>query len=96
MLNKTTVIITTIIGILLAACGITLVSEALSQEIDSINLPIGAFTIILGITIIIGIYNEYTAQKDITCVKNSTQSKTSSNTSTADSTESNNSSNNEQ
>lgn len=99
MPNKTTLIVCTTIGTILTLSGITLEIETLTQRYDSINMPISLFMIIIGITIIIGTYNEYTTKKDIQCVKNSTQSKTSFNDSTNSnntSTNSNNNSNNEQ
>lgn len=91
-MSKTTATISIIISILIALSGITLVYETAHNQIDSINLPIGLFLILIGVTASLSVYNEYIEQKDIQCVKNSTQSKTSS----TDSTESNNNSNSEQ
>lgn len=98
-MSKTTATISIIISILIALSGITLVYETAHNQIDSINLPIGFFLILIGITAALSVYNEYIEQKDIQCVKNSTQSKTSSNDSTNSNntlTNSNNNSNNEQ
>lgn len=98
-MSKTTAITSVIISILIALSGITLVCETVHGQIDSINLPIGLFLILIGVTAALSVYNEYIEQKDIQCVKNSTQSKTSSNDSTNSNntlTNSNNNSNSEQ
>lgn len=98
-MSKTTATISIIISILIALSGITLVYETAHNQIDSINLPIGFFLILIGVTATLSVWNEYMIQKDIQCVKNSTQSKTSSNDSTNlnnDSTNSSNKSNSEQ
>ena len=91
-MSKTTATISIIISILIALSGITLVYETAHNQIDSINLPIGFFLILIGVTATLSVWNEYMIQKDIQCVKNSTQSKTSS----TDSTESNNNSTSKQ
>lgn len=91
-MNKTTAITSVIVSILITLSGITLVYETTNNQLDSINLPIGLFLILIGVTAGLSVWNEYATQKDIQCVKNSTQSKTSS----TDSTESNNNSNSEQ
>lgn len=98
-MSKTTATISIIISILIALSGITLVYETAHNQIDSINLPIGFFLILIGVTASLSVYNEYIEQKDIQCVKNSTQSKTLSNDSTNSNntlTNSNNNSNSEQ
>lgn len=98
-MSKTTATISIIISILIALSGITLVYETVHDQIDSINLPIGFFLILIGVTASLSVYNEYIEQKDIQCVKNSTQSKTSSIVLTNlnnDSTNSSNKSNSEQ
>lgn len=98
-MSKTTATISIIISILIALSGITLVYETAHNQIASINLPIGFFLILIGVTATLSVWNEYMIQKDIQCVKNSTQSKTSSNDSTNlnnDSTNSSNKSNSEQ
>lgn len=98
-MSKTTATISIIISILIALSGITLVYETAHNQIDSINLPIGFFLILIGVTATLSVWNEYMIQKDIQCVKNSTQPKTSSNDSTNlnnDSTNSSNKSNSEQ
>lgn len=91
-MNKITAITSIIVSILIALSGITLVYETVHGQIDSINLPIGLFLILIGVTAGLSVWNEYMTQKDIQCVKNSTRPKTSSNTSTVNSTESNNNS----
>lgn len=95
-MNKTTATASIVISILITLSGITLVAQTVQNKINNINFPIGLFLILIGVTAGLSVWNEYIEQKDIQCVKNSTQSKTSSNTSTADSTESNNNSNSEQ
>lgn len=98
-MSKTTAITSVIVSILIALSGITLVYETAHNQIDSINLPIGLFLILIGVTASLSVYNEYIEQKDIQCVKNSTQSKTLSNDSTNSNntlTNSNNNSNSEQ
>lgn len=91
-MSKTTATISIAISTLIAASGIILIAETIQNNINTINLPIGLFLILVGVTAGLSVWNEYLTQKDIQCVKNSTQSKTSS----TDSTESNNSSNSEQ
>ena len=91
-MSKTTATISIIISILITLSGITLIFETVNNQIDSINLPIGLFLILIGVTATLSVWNEYMIQKDIQCVKNSAQSKTLSN----DSTNSNNNSNSEQ
>lgn len=91
-MSKTTAITSVIVSILIALSGITLVYETAHNQIDSINLPIGLFLILIGVTASLSVYNEYIEQKDIQCVKNSTPSKTSS----TGSTESNNNSTSKQ
>lgn len=91
-MNKTTATISIAISTLIAASGIILIAETIQNNINTINFPIGLFLILIGVTAGLSVWNEYLTQKDIQCVKNSTQSKTLS----TDSTESNNSSNSEQ
>lgn len=91
-MSQTTATISIIISILITLSGITLIFETVNNQIDSINLPIGLFLILIGVTATLSVWNEYMIQKDIQCVKNSTQSKTSS----TDSTESNNNSTSKQ
>lgn len=93
---RTTALIGMIVGILITLSGGTLVIETIQSKINNINFPIGLFLMLIGVTAILNIWNEYLTQKDIQCVKIGTQSKTLSNTSTADSAESNNNSNSEQ
>lgn len=98
-MSKTTAITSVIVSILIALSGITLVYETAHNQIDSINLPIGVFLILIGVTASLSVYNEYLTQKDIQCVKNSTRLKTLSNDSTNSNntlTNSSNSSNSEQ
>lgn len=87
-MSRTTATISIIISILITLSGITLIFETVNNQIDSINLPIGLFLILIGVTATLSVWNEYMTQKDIQCVKNSTPSKTSS----TGSTESNNNS----
>lgn len=91
-MSKTTATISIIISILITLSGITLIFETVNNQIDSINLPIGLFLILIGVTATLSVWNEYMIQKDIQCVKNSTPSKTSS----TGSTESNNNSTSKQ
>lgn len=91
-MSKTTATVSIVISTLIAASGIILIAETIQNNINTINLPIGLFLILVGVTAGLSVWNEYATQKDIQCVKNSTQSKTSS----TDSTESNNNSNSEQ
>lgn len=91
-MSRTTATISIIISILITLSGITLVYETVNNQLNSINLPIGLFLILIGVTAGLSVHNEYMTQKDIQCVKNSTQSKTSSNTTMSDSTESANNS----
>nr|DAT23905.1 MAG TPA: hypothetical protein [Caudoviricetes sp.] len=98
-MNRTTATISIIISALIALSGITLVYETVHDQINSINLPIGFFLILIGVTAGLSVWNEYIEQKDIQCVKNSTRLKTLSNDSTNSNntlTNSNNSSNSEQ
>lgn len=98
-MSRTTATISIIISILITLSGITLIFETVNNQVDSINLPIGLFLILVGVTAGLSVWNEYLTQKDIQCVKNSTQSKTSSNDSTNSNntlTNSNSSSNSEQ
>lgn len=87
-MSKTTATISIIISILITLSGITLVYETVHGQIDSINLPISLFLILIGVTAGLSVWNQYLTQKDIQCVKNSTPLKTSSNTTMSDSTES--------
>ena len=87
-MSRTTATISIIISILITLSGITLIFETVNNQIDSINLPIGLFLILIGVTATLSVWNEYMIQKDIQCVKNSTRPKTSSNTTMSDSTES--------
>lgn len=87
-MSRTTALISIIISILITLSGITLIFETVNNQIDSINLPIGVFLILIGVTAGLSVWNEYMTQKDIQCVKNSTRLKTSSNTTMSDSTES--------
>lgn len=87
-MSKTTATISIIISVLITLSGITLIFETVNNLIDSINLPIGLFLILIGVTATLSVWNEYMTQKDIQCVKNSTRLKTSSNTTMSDSTES--------
>lgn len=91
-MSKTTATVSIVISTLIAASGIILIAETIQNNINSINLPIGLFLILVGVTAGLSVWNEYMTQKDIQCVKNSTRQKTSSNTSTVNSTESNNNS----
>lgn len=91
-MSKIAAIASIIISTLIALSGITLVYETVHGQIDSINLPIGLFLILIGVTAGLSVWNEYMTQKDIQCVKNSTPLKTSSNTSTVELTESSNNS----
>lgn len=91
-MNKTTATVSIVISTLIAASGIILIAETIQNNINTINFPIGLFLILVGVTAGLSVWSEYMTQKDIQCVKNSTQSKTLS----TDSTESNNNSNSEQ
>lgn len=91
-MNKTTATVSIVISTLIAASGIILIAETIQNSINTINLPIGLFLILVGVTAGLSVWNEYMTQKDIQCVKNSTRPKTLS----TGSTESNNSSNSEQ
>lgn len=91
-MSRTTATISIIISLLITLSGITLVYETVNNQINSINLPIGLFLILIGVTAGLSVHNEYIEQKDIQCVKNSTRPKTLSNTSTVNSTESSNNS----